>query len=106
MKVGYGKNQVGNSGRVSDSLHFQIALNGLYDHSPVQIPGFYSELVIGKFPKVKAQAYDYRKLGMNTWEISGNDSIKGPDNGQFSGILLGKITKCKKFYFHGIYSIQ
>jgi len=91
---------MGDSGSVSNSLYFQVALDRFNHHSAIQIPGFDPELVIRKFPKIKAQPDNNRKLGMNAGKISGNNGIKSTNNSELSGIFLGKITKGKKFYLH------
>jgi hypothetical protein len=56
---------------VTDSLYFHITPYGIYACFAVQIPGFYPEAVIGKLPKIIAEPYDHRKLGMNAGEGSG-----------------------------------
>jgi len=96
---------VGDSGSVSRTLYFQIALDGFNRHFAVQIPRLDPELVIGEFPKIEAQPDNNRKLGMNAGEIPGNNGIKSTNNSELSGIFLGEIAKGKKFYFHCVYMI-
>jgi len=90
---------------VSRALYLQVALDWFYHRSAVKIPGFNPELVIREFPKIKAQADNYRKLRMNTRKIAGDDGIKSAHDGKFSGIFLREITKSEKFYFHPLQDI-
>jgi hypothetical protein len=102
-EIGDGKNQMGYGGGVPYSLYFYISLYGRYAaHFTVKIPGFYSEIVAGKLPKVIAEPDDYRELGMNARESPGNDGVKSSDNGKFSAVFLGKITESEDFCLHGI----
>jgi hypothetical protein len=57
--------------------------------------------VVGKFPKVEAQADYHRKLGMDAGKIAGNYGVEGSDNGQFAPVFLSEVAKGKKFNFNG-----
>jgi hypothetical protein len=69
MKVGNGKDQVGNSRSVARSLDFDIAPDWLNAHFPVKVVALYLETVVRKFSEIKTQADNYRKLGMHAGEI-------------------------------------
>jgi hypothetical protein len=56
--------------------------------------------MIGKFPDVKADTDNHRKLGVNTGKIPGNDRVEGSHDSELAAVLLGKITKSKQLYFH------
>jgi hypothetical protein len=91
---------VGNGGGVSHPLYFHVALYRLDNRFTVKIAGLYSEFMVCEFPKIETQADNNGKLGVNAGEIPGYNGIEGSDNGELSGIFLGKIAECKKFNFH------
>jgi hypothetical protein len=100
MQIGNGKNQVGNGGGIAGAFYVHVAGDGVYAHFPVQVSGFDSEAVVGKFPKVKTKPDDDGQLRVNAGKIPGNDGVKGAYDGQFPAVFLGKIAKGKQFYFH------
>jgi hypothetical protein len=100
LQIGDGKDQVGHGGGVSPTLYIHMTGNGFHAQFPVQIHGFNPEAMIREFPQIKAYPYYHRKLGMYAGETFGDYRIKGSYNGQFSPIVLGKVTKGKKFCFH------
>jgi hypothetical protein len=61
--------------------------------------------VVGKFPKIEAQAYDYREVRMDAGVIPGDYGVESSDNREFSGIFLSKISKGKKFNFHAFFNL-
>jgi len=99
-QIANGKDQMRNRGGVADTPDIKAAADGLHVHLAVKVAGFNAESMGGEFPEIKTYANYYRKLGMDTGEIAGNDGIKSSYNGKFAAVFLSKITKGKKFYFH------
>ena len=91
---------MGNGGGITHALYLQIALDWLNRHLAVQVPGFDSERMIGKLPEIETQTNNHRKLGVDTWEIPGNNGIEGSNDGELPGVFLRIIAKSKKFYLH------
>jgi hypothetical protein len=91
---------MGNGGGVSLIPDVHMAVYGFNIQFPVQVPGLNPETMGAKFPHIKANPDYHRQLGVDAGEIPGDDRVKGPYNGKFTAIFLGKITKREYFRFH------
>jgi hypothetical protein len=100
MQICNAEDKMRNSGRVSHSLYIDISVDCFHAHIAFKVARFNAESVRAEFPKIKTQADNNRKLGMNAGKVTGNNRIESADNRQFSAVFLGEITECKKFYFN------
>ena len=100
MQVANSKNQVRNRGRIANAFDIKGAGDGIHIYLAVKIANFNAEGMFAKFPEIKAYANNHGKLGMEAGKVAGNNRIKSSHNGQLAPVLLGKVTKSKKFYFH------
>jgi hypothetical protein len=99
-QIGYGKDQVGDGAGVAHALYLDMPRYRLYAHVAVEVPGFYPETVPAEFPQVVPYADYDGEMGMYAGKFPGDDGIKGPYDGKFAAVFLGKIAKGKKFNFH------
>ena len=100
MKIRYAENKVRNRRCVSHSPHFDIAVDCFHACFAFKVACFNAESVVLKFPKIKTQAYHYRKLRVDARKVTGNDRVESPDNCQLAAVFLREIAKCKKLYFN------